>query len=125
MSTFPHSIGPEQTVAEAHRFMKDNAIRHLPVLHGEALLGLLTLHDVELIEALEDVYSSDIAVAAVMRKDVYAVDAETPLDQVVETLAQNTRDCAIVMHNGHVVGIFTTVDLCRAFADLLFDRLAP
>jgi acetoin utilization protein AcuB len=31
---------------------------------------------------------------------------------------------AVVMQNDKVVGIFTTVDLCRAFAELLHSRLA-
>ena len=32
--------------------------------------------------------------------------------------------CALVEDNGKVVGVFTTVDAMRAFADLLETRLA-
>ena len=45
--------------------------------------------------------------------------ADTSIDEVVATMAANKFGSAVVMKDGKVVGIFTTVDACRAFADLL------
>ena len=56
--------------------------------------------------------------------DVYSVSPETPLDEVVATMGSKKYGSAVVVQNGKVVGIFTTVDLCRAFAELLHTRLA-
>jgi acetoin utilization protein AcuB len=39
-------------------------------------------------------------------------------------MAAKKYGSAIVMQNGKVVGIFTTVDACQALADLLQTRLA-
>jgi acetoin utilization protein AcuB len=46
------------------------------------------------------------------------------LDEVVSEMAQHKYGCAVVLDNGKVVGVFTTVDALRAFADLLETRLA-
>ena len=39
MTSAPHTIGIEQTVATASRMMKQHDIRHLPVLHGGKIVG--------------------------------------------------------------------------------------
>lgn len=38
--------GPEDPVDHARSIMTENRIRHLPVMQGDKLLGLLTFHDV-------------------------------------------------------------------------------
>jgi len=38
--------GPEDTVDHARGIMTENRIRHLPVMLGDELLGLVTFHDV-------------------------------------------------------------------------------
>ena len=49
---------------------------------------------------------------------------EAPLDEVVREMAEHRYGSAVVLANGKVVGMFTTVDACRAFAELLHGRLA-
>ena len=39
-------------------------------------------------------------------------------------MAEHKYGSAIVASNGNVVGVFTTVDVCRAFSELLRGRLA-
>jgi acetoin utilization protein AcuB len=38
-------------------------------------------------------------------------------------MAEHKYGCAVVMQNDKLVGIFTTVDACRAFAEMLNGRL--
>ena len=54
----------------------------------------------------------------------YVVTPDASLDEVVSTMAAKKYGSAVVTDNGHVVGIFTTVDACSAFADLLGSRLS-
>ena len=124
MSTFPHSIGLDQTLAHAHAMMRQHAIRHLPVLSGGTLVGLLSERDLHLIETLRDVDVHTVTVEEAMSGDVYSVSPEAPLDEVVDTMEQRKLGCTVVMQNHHVVGIFTTVDVCRALSELLKGRLA-
>jgi acetoin utilization protein AcuB len=124
MTTSPHSIGVEQTLAKAHAMMREHNIRHLPVLHGQKLMGLVTERDLRLVESLKDVDPTKVSVEEAMSTVVYSVTPDSPLDEVVSTMAERKYGSAIVMQNGKVVGIFTTVDVCRAFAELLQTRLA-
>jgi len=124
MTPSPHSIGVEQPLARAHTMMNEYRIRHLPVLHGGQLVGMLTDRDLSLVEALRDVDPSKVAVEDAMSSVVYSVPPDAQLDDVVRTMGQHKYGSAVVMQNSKVVGIFTTVDICRALAELLSARLA-
>jgi acetoin utilization protein AcuB len=124
MTTSPHSIGVDQPLSKAHAMMGDHHIRHLPVLHGGKLVGMLTDRDLRLVESLAGVDPSKVKVEEAMATVVYSVGPETPLDQVVGTMGEHKYGSAVVMQNDKVVGIFTTVDVCRALAELLRSRLA-
>ncbi len=124
MTTTPHTIGSEQTIAKASSLMSEYRIRHLPVLHGGRLLGVLSDRDVKLIESFRDVDATTTRVEEAMTEQPYTVDPETPLDQVVRTMAEKKLGSAVVLQNQKVVGIFTTVDACQALSELLQTRLA-
>jgi acetoin utilization protein AcuB len=124
MTTTPHSIGGDQTLATASAMMSQYHIRHLPVLRGGRLLGILTDRDIKLIETFRDVDPTKIQVEEAMTELPYSVSPEAPLDEVVETMAANKYGSAVIMHKEKVVGIFTTVDACAALCDLLRTRLA-
>ncbi len=124
MTTTPHSIGADQTLAHAHAVMREHRIRHLPVLVGGKLVGMVTDRDLRFIETLRDVDPAKVTVEDAMVTDVYSVDPETPVDEVVREMAQHKYGSVVVMQNQKVVGIFTTVDVCTALADMLHTRLA-
>lgn len=124
MTMAPHAIGIDQSVEQAHALMKKQGIRHLPVLNGGELVGVVSDRDLALLEAWRDFDPKKMAVAEAMSTEVYAVSPEAPLDEVVGTMATRKYGCAVIMQNGHVVGIFTTVDACRSLAELLHTRLA-
>jgi len=119
MTTSPHSIGVDQTLSTAHEMMRSRAIRHLPVLSGGKLVGMVTERDLHLVESLKGVDPGEVKVEEAMSTMVYAVAPETSVDEVVSTMGARKYGSAVVMRNEKVVGIFTTVDLCRAFSELL------
>jgi acetoin utilization protein AcuB len=123
MTTSPHTIGADQTLAQAHALLKQYKIRHLPVLKGSELLGMLTERDLALIETLRDVDPHTIQVEEAMSTGVYTVSPEAKLDEVVGEMAEKKYGSAVVVQNGKVVGILTTVDVCCALAELLRGRL--
>jgi acetoin utilization protein AcuB len=124
MTTSPHSIGKDQTLERAHELMRTNHIRHLPVLDGGKLVGMITERDLHLVETLRDVDPSRVTVQDAMSTHVYAVQPDITLDVVADALAEHKYGSAVVLDNGKVVGIFTTNDACRALAELLRSRLA-
>jgi acetoin utilization protein AcuB len=124
MTTTPHTIGSDQTIAVAASIMSEHRIRHLPVLRGGQLLGVLSDRDVKLIESFRDVDATKTLVDEAMTEQPYTVSPETPLDEVVGTMAEKKFGSAVVVQNHKVVGIFTTVDACQALSELLQTRLA-
>ncbi len=123
MTPSPHSVGQEQSLAQAHKLMRAHHIRHLPVLHGGKLVGVLSDRDLHLIETLRDVDPETVTVEEAMSPTVYTVSPRAPLDEVVREMAHHKYGCAVIEDNGKLVGVFTTVDAMRAFADLLETRL--
>ncbi len=122
MTSSPHSIGRDQTLATAHEMMRTHDIRHLPVLEGGKLVGVVTQRDLHLVETLRDVDPDQVTVEDAMSTQVYAVEQDTPLEEVVSNMAEHRYGSVVVMHGQKVVGIFTTTDACRALAVLLHER---
>jgi acetoin utilization protein AcuB len=123
MTPGPHSIGQEQSLAQAHKLMREHHIRHLPVLHAGKLVGVLTDRDLHLIETLRDVDPEKVTVEEAMSPTVFTVGPKASLDGVVREMATHKYGCAVIEDNGKLVGVFTTIDAMRAFAELLETRL--
>lgn len=114
MTVSPHSIGADQTLEKAHEMMRKYRIRHLPVLAGSRLLGLVSQRDLYLIETLKDVDPNSVKVEEAMTQDVYRVEPDTPLDDVARAMVARKLGCAVVMEGAKVVGVFTTTDALYA-----------
>lgn len=123
MTTSPHTIGKDQSLGHAHAIMKEHRIRHLPVLDGGALVGMLTERDMALIESLASVDPEKLRVEDAMTPQPYSVAPDSPLDAVSQEMAEKRYGSAVVVSNSRVVGIFTAVDALTALADLLHTRL--
>lgn len=120
MTPMPHSINVEMTVNSAKEMMNKYGIRHLPVLAGGKLVGVITDRDLKLIASLS---SENIKVEEAMVSDPYSVTPDSPLDAVVFEMAERKLGCAVVQQeNGKVVGIFTATDGLRAFGETLQAR---
>jgi acetoin utilization protein AcuB len=119
MTPAPHSIGREQTLAHAHDVMRTQNIRHLPVLQGGRVVGIISIRDLHLIETLPDVDPEKVPVEDAMTEDVYSVSPETELCHVAAHMAEHKLGSAVVVEHGRVVGLFTTTDALRALVDAL------
>ncbi|WP_428263558.1 CBS domain-containing protein [Haliangium sp.] len=118
MTRLPHTIDHRQPLAQAHELMRTYQIRHLPVLQDGKLLGLVSLRDLHLIETLRDVDPNDVPVEDAMADNPYTVSPDEPLDAVAAVMANNKIGSAVVVDQGEVQGIFTTVDALRALLHL-------
>lgn len=122
MTPAPYTIGQEQPLSVAHEMMRTHGIRHLPVLHGGKLVGILSQRDLHFIETLKDVDPEKIRVSEAMSMDAFAVGPRKPLRQVAIVMAEHRYGAAVVMEKERVVGIFTTVNGMHALADMITDR---
>ena len=124
MTRAPHSIGAEQSLEEAERRMTHFGVRHLPVLHGGDVVGILSERDIALVEALPGTDSRAILVSDAMSADPYTVPSNAPLDAVAEEMANNRWGTAIVAEGERLIGLFTTTDGLRALAHFIRKEAA-
>lgn len=126
MSSHVHSIGADQKLSHAHEVMRMHHIRHLPVLQGGKLVGIISERDVFWMETLKDGEGDEMLIEEGMTPLPYSVSPEAPLAEVAREMAENKYGAAVVISGGDVVGVFTTVDALRALATTLSEpSLAP
>jgi acetoin utilization protein AcuB len=119
MNAAPHSIGRDQPLSVAQERMRAWGVRHLPVLDGGKLVGILSQRDALFVETLRDVDPTKVPVEDAMSADVYIVEPETPLMDVANAMADHKYGCAVITDGPRIVGIFTTVDATRALAGIV------
>jgi acetoin utilization protein AcuB len=119
MTPGPHTIGPTRSLAAARRTMHEHQVRHLPVLDGGRVVGLLSERDLLLVETLPSVNPTEVRVEEAMVQEVFTVEPESPVGEVVEQMIARKLGSAVVCRDDRVVGVFTTVDALRALHELL------
>ncbi len=123
MTTVPHTIGAEQTLEKAEKMMAEYRIRHLPVLQGGKLVGILSDRDVRLVESFRDVDPASTTVEEAFTPDPYIVSPSSNLREVCDEMAARKYGCVLVCDNHTLVGIFTWVVALKALGDLMDTRL--
>ena len=127
MTPFPWVVGIGQPLRDAKAMMKSHRIRHLPVLDGEDLVGVVSDRDIHLVEStceeLDELAHLNVRDACI--RDVYVVDLSTPLDKVLIEMANRHIGSALVTREGKIAGIFTVTDACRRFGEFLRKMFPP
>lgn len=119
MTPAPHTIGYNQTLTAAHRLMREHRIRHLPVLKGGKLVGLVSERDLHLVETLREVDPDRVTVEEAMSSEPFTVSPDTPVETAASIMADQKYGSAVVVDRDQVVGIFTTTDALRATVELV------
>ena len=117
MTPTPHTVGSEQTITFAQKLMQKHGIRHLPVLHGGQLDGIVSDRDLGMIAGLNEVNPDNTTVEEAMTQEAYTVDKNTPLLDVLKEMLANKYGSAIVVEGDKIIGIFTTYDSLQLLVD--------
>lgn len=123
MTTTPHTIGIEQTLAKAEKMMSELRVRHLPVLDGGKLVGILSDRDIKAVETFKEVDPERVTVGDALTENPYSVSPKAPLEEVCAEMAAHKYGSVLVIDNHKLVGIFTWVDALNAFRHLMSSRL--
>jgi acetoin utilization protein AcuB len=124
MTTTPYAINAESTVEEAAKLMREHEIRHLPVVVVEGKkYGILSDRDVKYAMSLSGFDARRALVRDIYEEIPYITAPSTLINEVSAEMAERKVGSALIVDNGHLVGIFTTTDACRALNDLCQTRL--
>lgn len=116
------TIARDRPVVEAYSLMIAHDIRHLPVVEGGRLAGMLSSRDLQrfapgadasapkLVESLADTKVSEIAKLG----KVVTIDPGATLAAAAQALFVAKVGAVPVLEEGRLVGILTTTDLLRA-----------
>ncbi len=110
MTPMPHTVGSEQTITFAQKLMQKHDIRHLPVLHGGELFGVVSDRDLGMIAGLNEVNPDNTTVEEAMTQEAYTVAPDIPLFTVLNAMLKHKYGSAIVVEGIKIIGILTTHD---------------
>jgi acetoin utilization protein AcuB len=130
MTPDPITVTPEASVAEVWDIMREREIRHMPVVQGGTLVGMLSDRDLARLDIVRvltaqgaDALRHELAmpIVKVMSSDVIVVEPETELGDVVELLLEHKVGALPVVEpdTREVVGIVSYIDVLRE----LYERL--
>jgi acetoin utilization protein AcuB len=119
MTPMPCTIGPTRSLAAARKAMLDHGIRHLPVLDGGRVVGVLSERDLFLVESVPEVNPTVVRVEEAMVASPYVVPPDATVAEVVDTMIDLKIGSAVVAQGDQVAGVFTTIDALRALSDML------
>ena len=132
MTPDPTTVIPEASIAEAWDLMRDLDIRHLPVVEGRTLVGMVSDRDLGRMDMAgilasggADALREELGttVVKIMSADVIAIDTETDLDDIVSLLIEHKVGALPVVSPGtrDVVGILSYIDILKMFQSSLRD----
>jgi acetoin utilization protein AcuB len=132
MTYNPVTVAADASVAEAVEILRELDIRHLPVVQGGVLVGILSDRDLRQID--EQLLSSmnapgaaslrrTTAVARIMSSDVIAVHPDTEVTEVIGILIETKIGAVPVIERAsrELVGIVSYIDVLRAVQDMVED----
>lgn len=118
MKSDPITISRDLTVEDARERMHTHGIRHLPVVHDERLVGVLSDRDVARAEGATGGDLRTMRVEEAMIPAPYVCHPDESLRRVVNDMAERRLGCAVVVERDRVVGVFTTIDALHRLAGL-------
>lgn len=122
MTRSPRTVPPATALSDARDLMAREQIRHLPVVDGNRLVGVVSARDVLVVEDLRVFASYDTTVEAAMAADPISLPSDTPIGHVVKTMAREDIGCVLLVDDGKLVGIFTDVDAVKLLARALSGK---
>jgi acetoin utilization protein AcuB len=115
------AVEPSTPLSEALERLRSHDIRHLPVLDGGRIAGVVTERDLRLALG-RDGAPDDATVADVMSAPAITTSPETPVENAARLLILNRIGCLPVVEEDALVGILTESDLLRSFVELMVGR---
>jgi acetoin utilization protein AcuB len=128
MKTDLVTVPKDERMTVAKKLLKEKNIRHLPVVDGKKLIGLVTNMDIRRAEASpatsleirELHYLLDkLTVGEIMTRNVITISPEISLEEAAILHHDNKIGCLPVVEDGNLVGILTENDVMEVLIEVM------
>jgi acetoin utilization protein AcuB len=133
MTPAPETVSPECSLLEARRIMDSGGFRHLPVVEGDRVLGIISDRDLRSASPpIADVGRSEVLdpaatearleeaqVRQIMTQKLLIVGPHTSLADAARLLADHQVGALPVVADQEIVGILSESDALRALVSVL------
>lgn len=115
MTPDPMTLEPSQLVRDAYALMKEKGFRHVPIVEGGALKGIVSMTDIGKLGArIPEILQMKLG--DVMTSSLLTIAPSESVDVAAAKMAAKKINCLPIVENGALVGIVTTYDLLDALA---------
>lgn len=116
MTPAPLTIDEDTDLVTARRMLRENQIRHLPVVHAGKLVGVLSARDTYLVSLLPEI--GKFKVADIMSRKPSSISEDSSVLDAVATMNEKKHGCIVVTGGkGEIRGIFTAQDALEVLLD--------
>lgn len=115
------TLNHKDDLETAERLFKAKKIRHIPVVSGKEIIGMLSYTDLLRISFADATDENDyevdtivynmFTIEQVMAKNLVSIPSKTTIKEVAELLAKKEFHALPIVDNNELVGIVTTTDL--------------
>lgn len=115
------TLNKSDSLEKAEKLFKKHHIRHIPVVSGKVIIGMLSYTDLLRISFADSVYDDDdhvdsvvynmFTIEQVMVKKIVSISPSNSIKEVAEILAKSEFHALPVVDKNVLVGIVTTTDL--------------
>jgi CBS domain-containing protein len=111
------TLQEKDSLQDAERWLELGHIRHLPVVRGKKLVGLITHRDLIRHAARPIASARPVKAGDVMNREVTFIRPDTPVREAIRIMLHNKFGCLpVTTESGTLVGIITESDLLRVAA---------
>ncbi len=116
MTPLPQTIGHDIPVKKAIAMMEEKDIRHLPVLEGGQLVGILSDRDLKIVEMVPG--GDEVLTETLMTDEAIIVSPTTLVrDAITKMLTRKVSSLIVRAEGDQPWGIFTTTDALKYLAE--------
>lgn len=121
------TVVPDDSVARAMHLMLERGIKHLPVVHDGAVVGVISDRDIRAYTPSKatslDIYEINYLLAKAKVKDAMGArltttTPDTSIEEAALALHENAIGCLPVVEGDVLVGIISDRDIFRALVDI-------
>lgn len=131
MTANPYTVTPDRSIPDAQSVMDEHRVRHLPVVEGSRVVGVISRNDIAAaspskattLSAQEATYLiSKLKVAKVMSHPPVVIAPDALLEEAATIMRDAKIEMLPVVSGDELVGVITESDLLDAFIDILGFR---